>query len=424
MRYTEAEDKDVIIIGAGLSGLACAHRLIENNVTFTLLEGQDRIGGRLKTERIDGFTLNHGFQVLQTAYSEAQRLLDYKRLKLHRFAPGAIIRIAGNFFRVSDPIRRPSDLWSTLKAPIGSTADRLRIIWLTRKVRTSSVTSIFRSPDMPTIDFLRTEGFSENIIQRFFKPFFAGVCLDPDITASSRVFRHIYRVFAEGDVSLPNDGMEAIAQQLAEFLPKEKIRTGAKVESIAAREVVLTTGEKVKGMAVVIATEGPETARLLGQDVSVASRGEWCLYFSAETVPIAEPYLILNGEGNGWVNSLTVPSVVVPSYAPSGSHLVSVVVIGHLHESAATIENIVRRELSGWFGPVVGDWCHIKTQRIVHALPEQSPPMPDPINRSASVKSGIYVCGEYQNVPGIQWALLSGYQAAEQVKRDLDRNGH
>lgn len=99
-------------------------------------------------------------------------------------------------------------------------------------------------------------------------------------------------------------------------------------------------------------------------------------------------------------------------------------VIGHLHESAATIENIVRRELSGWFGPVVGDWCHIKTQRIVHALPEQSPPMPDPINRSASVKSGIYVCGEYQNVPGIQWALLSGYQAAEQVKRDLDRNGH
>ena len=416
----EASDIEVIIVGAGLAGLACAHRLMSDDIPFLLLEADHQIGGRVKTENIDGFLLNYGFQVLQTAYPEAVRVLDYDRLKLKSYAPGVIICADGKFHCIADPRRRPRELLSTLKAPIGNLGDRLRILRLAYNLRQTTVAGIFHSPDMPTLDFLRSEGFSEKIIQRFFKPFFAGVCLDPEIKASSRVFRHIFRVFSEGEAAIPSRGMGAIAEQLAEGLPGGQIRTGARVQSIAAHEVVLASGEKVKGRAVVLATQGPEAARLMGASKPVVSRGELCLYFTAKESPIAKPYLILNGNGNGWVNSLTVPSIVAPSYAPVGHALISVVVIGHLSADNTTAEKTVRRELTEWFGSQVRDWRHLKTYRIVHALPEQPPPIPDPTKQSDLGKPGIHICGEFGSVPGIQWALLSGRQAAERILKKLD----
>jgi phytoene dehydrogenase-like protein len=412
-------DKDVIIVGAGLAGLSCARRLKEDDIPFLVLEADQRIGGRLKTDELDGFILNHGFQVLQTAYPEARRVLNYDQLELKSFAPGAMIRLGGKFYRIADPRRRPWDLWSTIKAPIGTPLDRLRTIRLAHKLRQSTVAEIFQKPDMPTVEFLRAEGFSEKIIQKFFKPFFAGVCLDPEIKTSSRVFRHIYRVFAEGDAALPSRGMAAITRQLAEGLPGKRIRTGSRVQSIAGGEVVLDTGERIKGHAVVLATEGPETARLLRDRQPVASQGEWCLYFSAKEAPVAEPYLILNGEDTGLINSLTVPSIVAPTYAPAGRHLISVVVIGHIEADEATVETTVRQELTDWFGPEVADWRHVKSYRISHALPSQLSPMPDPTAAAAPLSPGLFVCGEYGSVPGIQWAMLSGRRIAEAIINNL-----
>ena len=414
-------DQKVIIVGAGLAGLACAHRLQNAGIPFLILEADHRIGGRLKTDRLDGFILNHGFQVLQTAYPEARRVLDYGRLALKPFAPGAIIRIDGRFHRIADPRRHPRDLLSTLTAPIGTMGDRLRMARLALNVRRGSSDGIFEKPDMPTIEFLRSKGFSKRIINRFFKPFFAGVCLDPDIKASSRVFKYIFRIFAEGDVALPSRGMGAIPEQLAETLPQGSIRTGARVETIHQSKVVLSSGETIKGPAVVLATEGPETARLAGIQRQGCSRGELCLYYTAKKPPVDKPYLVLNGDGTGWVNSLTVPSVVAPTYAPAGQHLVSVVVIGHMDADDRSVERAARRELTEWFGPAVGDWRHLKTDRILHALPEQSPPMPDPTIAVPPMRPGLFVCGEYGSVPGIQWAMLSGRNAAEAVLKELGK---
>ena len=413
-------DKKVIIVGAGLAGLACARRLLHAGMPFIVLEADDRIGGRLKTDRLKGFTLNHGFQVLQTAYPEAHRVLDYDRLALKPFAPGAIIRTDGRFHRIADPRRRPRDLWSTLAAPIGTLGDRLRMARLALNVRRGDPSRIFEKPDLPTMKFLRSKGFSKRIIDRFFKPFFAGVCLDPDIEASSRVFQYIFRIFAEGDVALPDQGMAAIPDQLMLDLPMDRIRTTSKVKSVHPGGVVLESGEAIDGCAVILATEGPETARLAGATKPGGSRGEICLYFAAKRPPIDKPYLILNGDGGGWVNSLTIPSIVAPSYAPTGQHLISVVVVGHQAADNAAVETTVRRELTEWFGRVVDEWRHLKTYRIEHALPEQNPPMPDPTVRSAAISPGIYVCGEYGSVPGIQWAMLSGRQTAEQVLKDFD----
>ena len=233
-------DKEVIIVGAGLAGLSCARRLMEDDIPFLVLEADQRIGGRLKTDNLNGFILNHGFQVLQTAYPETRRVLDYDRLELKPFAPGAIVRIDGRFHRIADPRRRPQDLWSTLTAPIGTMGDRLRLMRLALNVRRKMPSRIFQSEDMPTIEFLRSKGFSEKIIQRLLLPFFAGVCLDPEIRTSSRVFQYILRIFAEGDVALPSQGMAAIVDQLMNNLPPDRIRTGARTNFSDTPESPLT----------------------------------------------------------------------------------------------------------------------------------------------------------------------------------------
>ncbi|MGD2185073.1 MAG: FAD-dependent oxidoreductase [Desulfobacterales bacterium] len=127
-------------------------------------------------------------------------------------------------------------------------------------------------------------------------------------------------------------------------------------------------------------------------------------------------FLIINGETTGTINSVTVPSIVAPSYAPAGEALISVVLIGHLLAADdRTAESVVRKELSDWFGPAVDAWRHVKAYRIDHALPAQPPPIPDPTARAKPVKPGIYVCGEYESVPGIKRAMLSGRHAAEAV---------
>ncbi len=410
---------DVVIVGAGLAGLTCARHLMQHRVPFVAVEADERIGGRLKTDGVEGFLLNHGFQVLQTAYPEARRQMDYARLELKSFAPGAIIRVAGKFYRISDPRRRPRDIWSTLTAPIGTFADRLRMIRMISSACHGSVSDLFQHPDMPTLEFLRSKGISEQMIDRFFKPFFGGVCLDPEIQASSRVFKYVLRVFAEGDVALPSRGMGAIADQLAEDLPPGAVRTGNKVESIHSGSAVLTSGQSIKCRAVVVATEGPESLRLLGKPASIVSQGEHCLYFAAEKAPINAPYLILNGETTGRINSVTVPSIVAPSYAPTAEALISVVLIGQLTLDNDAAESAVRKELTDWFGPAVDQWRHLKTYRIKHALPAQAPPMPDPTVSTKPVSPGIYVCGEYGSVAGIQWALLSGRHAAEALTKEL-----
>ncbi|MCU0574892.1 MAG: FAD-dependent oxidoreductase, partial [Syntrophobacteraceae bacterium] len=317
---------DVIIVGAGLAGLSCAQRLERSGVDFLILEASGRIGGRVKTDAVDGFLLNHGFQVLQTAYPEAQRILDYSTLDLRAFRPGAVFRIGGRFHTVADPLRAPGYFLQTLAAPIGTWGDRLRMARLARRLSQMSSEQIFAGRDIPTQDFLKEEGFSDLMIQRFFKPFFSGVCLDPEIRVSSHVFHYIFKMFAAGDVSIPARGMESIPRQMAGRIEPGRFRTGARVQAVEKGRVSLESGEDLMCRRVVLAVEAPEAERLLGLPRRTASYGERCLYFSAGKPPIREPFLVINAEGWGPVNNLCVPSLVAPTYAPRGRSLISVTV--------------------------------------------------------------------------------------------------
>jgi phytoene dehydrogenase-like protein len=297
---------DVIIVGAGLAGLSCARRLQTHGADYLLIEASDRVGGRVKTDVVKGFILNHGFQVLQTAYPEAQRFLDYAALDLKAFAPGAVFRIDGRFHTVADPLRAPRYVIQTLAAPIGTWGDRLRMARLNRRLTRVGPEEILRGLDIPTPDFLRGEGFSELMIERFFMPFFSGVCLDPQIKVSSRVFQYIFRMFAMGDVSIPARGMEEIPKQIAGVIEPDRLRTGVRVQAVKKGTVTLESGEELSCRKLVLAVEAPEVERLLGFPARTGSRGEHCLYFSAEEPPLREPLLVVNAEGRGPINNLCV----------------------------------------------------------------------------------------------------------------------
>ena len=412
-------DIPVIIVGGGIAGLACARRLHSQGIPVRLLEASGRVGGRIKTDRRDGYRLDRGFQVLQTAYPEARRELNFSTLNLRCFAPGAMIRFRGRFYTLADPRRRPRKLLETLTAPIGGVADRLRLLRLAHRVTRGPMETLFLQSESTARDFLEAEGFSSAMIERFFVPFFGGVCLAPQIQASSRVLLYVLRMFAGGDAALPARGMEEISRQLAASIPPERVQTGARVHRIDSGSVRLDDDRTIPARAVVVATEGPEAARLLGSAPNQTSVAETCLYFACDQAPWHPPYLVLNSDGRGPINNIAFPSRVSPDYAPPGKALVSVVVLGNPDKNDVELAHQVREQMIDWFGTQVRHWSHLKTYRITHALPDQSPPTRNPFSPESRVRSGLFVCGEYGSLPGIQWALLSGRRTADAVQAHL-----
>ncbi len=411
-------DAGVLVVGAGLAGLNCARTLLRHGHGVRVLEASDGVGGRLRTDVVDGFRLDRGFAVLQTAYPEARRALDLAALDLRAFVPGALIRYEGRFHRIADPWRRPGAAATTLLSPIGTLGDKWRLARLRHALVRADIDTLYTRPETSIATYLRARGFSESIIERFFRPFLAGVFFDPDLEASSRAFEFYFRAFAAGDTAVPAAGMGAIASQLAATLPPETVRVGARVTALAERGVILASGERLGADAVVLATDGVTAARLLGEQPLPGARGTTCLYFAADSAPLDEPILVLSAEPRGTVNSLVVPTLLSRAYAPAGKTLITVNVLGIPGQSDALLAQQVRAQLREWFGAVVDGWQHLKTYRIVDALPAQTPPLANPMHYLPRRSEWLYVCGEYRNAASINWALYSGRRAAEVLIAD------
>jgi len=421
---------DAIIIGAGLAGLNCALNLQERGYSALVLEAQDDVGGRVRTDHVDGFLLDRGFQVFLTAYPEAARRLDYKSLDLQPFLSGALIRVKGHFVRLTDPFREPLSFLPMLASDIAPLTDKMKVAYLRQKVMAMPIQEIFRRKDQSIEKLLADDyGFSPTMIERFFRPFFGGITLDKTLSGSSRMFEFVYKMMAEGSVTVPKAGMGQISKQLAAGCKNIRLETRVKSIDRANMQVVLESGQTIKTRAIVVATDGPEAHRLLPEIQKPDSRQTTCLYFSAPVAPVADAILVLNGEGDGPVNNLAVLSSVSSAYAPPGQSLISMTVLGETGpiEDQRLIESVVKH-MQNWFGDQVNQWQHLKTYRIHHALPDQTPPWLEPPVRSVrlaqtsgenSPLAGIYVCGDHRDNASINGALASGKRAALAICEDL-----
>lgn len=413
---------DVLVVGAGLAGLCCGRRLSECGVPVRILEASDGVGGRVRTDVVEGFRLDRGFQVYLPAYPEGRRVLDLDALDLKPFARAVLVRSGGRFHRLADPRSEPLTAAKSLFTPVGLLRDKLRLVRLFWEVDRGTLGQQLARDERLTLDLLRWNGgFSPAMLDRLFRPLFGGVCLDRDLTTSSRFFRFVCRMFAEGGAAVPAGGMQAIPDQLAGRLPPGAVRLGVRVVRVGHREVTLEGGEVIRGRAVVAATEGPAAAKLLGDELpDPGSNGTATLYYAADRAPVTDPVLVLDGEGEGPVNHAAVMSNISPSYAPAGQALVAASVVGSPADDDAELDRRTRLQLSGWFGGAVLGWRLLRVYRIPHALPDQTAGKLDPWQRPVRLRPGLYVCGDHRDNGSIDGAMTSGFRAAQAVMEDLE----
>ncbi len=406
---------DVAIVGAGLAGLACAKVLSRSGRSVVVLEASERVGGRVRTDHVDGFLLDHGFQVLLTAYPACREWLDYAALELRPFQPGALVRSGGKFALLADPWRTPSLAITTALSPIGSMLDKLRIARLRFQSRRGSLADLYERDQQPTRDRLRSMGFSESMITSFFEPFLGGVFLDESLATPSRMMEFVMRMFAEGDIAVPAAGMAAIPQQLASSLPEGSVRLRTTATKVEPNRVTLSDGSEVMARRVVVATESDAAARLLNRPaLATAWSGTTTMYFATESVVRARAMLMLRGDESGPIQTATVISQVAPEYAPAGKSLISVSLSDRSCDpsdmmATEKLEPMVRDQLADWLGETVRSARLLRTYHVPLGLPKLSL---DRVLKTIAA-DGILVCGDHCETPSIQGAMNSGIRVAE-----------
>ena len=403
---------DAIVIGAGLAGLAAARQISSRGLSVIVLEAQDGVGGRVRTDEVDGFLLDRGFQVLLTAYPELKTQVDMAALDLKMFSSGALVMRNGKASVVTDPFREPRRAVATVFAPIGSLTDKMRIAALRWRVMHSDEAKILSKQDTSTVVALHAFGFSSKIIDRFFRSLFGGIQLDPDLRTSRRMFEIIFKYLSEGQSALPTNGMSALPEQMAKHLGLENIYLNTRVTGVAPG-VVSTADSQIKARAIVVATDQPASCELL-KTGEIASRVAGCVYFAADSPPTHEKFVVLDGTGKGPVLNAAVLSNIAPNYAPPGQHLIVAALPGIID---GDLEAMSRDQLRTWWGPQVDAWRHLKTYRITHAGPEQLPPF-DP-EQQVALGDGLFVCGDHRDTGSIQGALYSGRRCGDAVVASL-----
>ncbi|WP_022835939.1 NAD(P)/FAD-dependent oxidoreductase [Salisaeta longa] len=414
-----ASSVDVLVIGAGLAGLTCARHVHQQGATVEVIEARDAVGGRMRTDVVDGFRLDRGFQVMLTAYPEARRELDYEALNFQSFYDGALVRTQGRLHRIADPFRQPWDVPRTFFAPVGTLTDKLRVARLRQALVNTPVGHLMAREECSTEEALRSRwGFSSLMIERFFRPFYGGIFFDRSLATSSRMFEFLFKMFAEGAAAVPAEGMQAIPEQIAASLPADAVRLNTRATGVQGQTVTLASGETRTAEAVVVATDAPAAQQLIGGVERVDGRSTLCFYYAAHKPPVDEPILVLNGDGTGLINNIAVMSEVAPSYSPDDRALLSVVVVNPPDEDAAVLEREVRQQLIDWFGLQAGGWTHLRSYHIPYALPDQRPPGVASPERSPRRRKGLYCCGDHLRTGSINGAIAAGRAAAHAVVAD------
>lgn len=423
----------VLVIGAGLAGLVCARHLQQYSVDVQVLEASDDVGGRVRSDYVDGFTLDRGFQVLFDQYPAVRRNLDLPALDLQAFDPGAIICYNGKRAVLTYPFR-DRNVRDVIQAGLTTAvpfADKLRVLRL-------ALTSLDREHDQRaeadvqrTEDYLRSEGFSERTIDRFFRPFFGGVFLDRSLGTTAAAFRFYFRMLNTGQTAVPADGIGAITQQLAAPLRAEgRIRCYAPVAALLrdGEQIVgvrLQSGEELHADAVVLATDAPQAARLADLPVPPGARQTVCVYFAGTQQLYRSHKIVLNADADAFVNNAQLLSNVALRYAPPDRHLLSAAIVSIPPLSDREIVVRAMRDLRRmWHGDeqaqrALDTYYPLRVYRIPYAQFDQPPGIYSTLPVNQTGQRGLFVAAEYTDASSIQGAMVSGERCAALVHDEL-----
>ena len=398
---------EFVVVGAGLAGLTAAKVLSQSGREVLLLEKSDGVGGRVRTDQYKDFLLDRGFQVLLTAYPELPKHLNLSLLELHSFESGATIFSDGHFSKVGDPFRNVSSIMSTAFTKTIGIQDKIKLLKLRNSLIGRKKIYLQQKDDKRILETFEELGFTSKAINSFFKPLVGGIQLDPSLSGSTRLCFLVLKMLFIGDAAIPSRGMGAISEQLSKQINESSIRLTSTVDKVEGKKVILESGESFLPSNLIIATEGPATAKLLGQE-SPLSRSVSCIYFSAPQAPSSSKAILLNGEKNGPALNVAIMSNISPSYSKNGKALIAVAIPNTIKPDS--MENVLI-QMRKWFGDSVDSWEHIKTYSIEHGQPDLRPG--DPFRKSIKNSEGVYICGDHRDTPSIQGALVSGRRTAE-----------
>ena len=399
--------KTAIVVGAGISGLSCALELEKNGYQVQILEKENHPGGRVHSDIVDGYILNRGFQVLQTGYPETKRLLDYKKLELCNLDPEVWIMNNNKIKKLYDPIQNSSNLLKAAFSNVGTFWDKLRLLQLRQSTTSRSTNTIFQENETTSLEQIKNYGFSESIINEFFKPLFGGAFLDKELNTTSRMLNFVYKIFSIAPVAIPKYGMKSIPEQLEAKL-ESKISFNTNVVKLDNKNIFLEN-ETLSADAVVLAANHNSARQLIPSIEEIHWNSTSCYYFIADSPPFSSKVVLLNGDNRGEINNVFVPTNISKAYSPNNKSIISVSTIG-LNNN----EDEIRNELNNWFGNQTEDWKLLHTYHIEQALPRMSVPS---VSHSQYV-NGIHLCGDYLTSSSIHGSMHSGRMTANQIISD------
>tara|TARA_B110000037_G_scaffold188288_1_gene219525 strand:- start:50484 stop:51746 length:1263 start_codon:yes stop_codon:yes gene_type:complete len=407
--------EEVYIIGAGISGLIAAYELEQEGHRTIIIEQTDEVGGRVKTIHEKGYALDLGFQVLLSAYPLANKYLDMDKLQLSKLESGALVYTNQKSYLIGDPFRNWKVLIPTLMSDIGSIWDKLKILKLNRSLKNKSLEEIFESPERTTREFLVEFGFSSKIIDRFFKPFFAGIFLEPDLRTSSRMFEFVYKMFGEEYATIPKFGIGEISKQLKNKLLHTEFIFNCEVEEVTSDHILIHSGEKKPHKGVIITGNASSLLPSL-KDQEIVWKGCMCLYFEVDQTNIPKNTIALITESGNYANNL-----YAYTDESSGKTILSVTTLRHSSKSDKEIIDTIIAEVKKYAGS--SEVSYIQNYRINQALPDVKDLRMSAELGEIEVMENVFLAGDYLFNGSLNAAMESGRLAAQGMTQRKRKQG-